>query len=1148
MGGSTHTTSQKYDGVIVQSSLKGIPIAKGWGTAQLGCNLVDYLDFSSKKVSTGKGGGAQPDFDYFATLVLAICLGPIAGIRTIYKDSAYFIAQGSGSKEVNGTTIVISAKTPVQAAGLTQLFLGQVFQAPWTYLQSNHPADALGYSGIAYAAAENYNLNTSATTPNFNFEVQFLVRGNVNGATVDDANPAEIMQDLLPDVPRWPGPSAIADLSVYQTYCYAQGLLLSPVADGGRQAGDLITEILTCSNSDCFISEGLFQVAPLGDTAITANGVTYTPNLTPIYSLTWDDILPSSEGQDPIQWDLKPEDQCYNYMTLGFLDRTQQYASDSIPAIDQAAFNTLGKNQGDGVSYDSICDAGVAATVAQLLVQRSANLRKTAQFLMSELFGLLDPMDLIEIPAPDGTPTLVRVNEVEEQEDGSIQFTVEEMLVGTAHTPLYTRQNGLGIPANFAIDPGDSAPPAIINPPLSLTNGAYEVWLATSGGPDWGGAVVWVSLDGEDFFQQGRVIQPGRYGVTTTDFAVGPDPDTSATLGVDLTASDGTLTTASQEAADAQTTLCVVGTELIAYSAATLTAANKYDLGTYIRRGLEGTTITDQPAGSLFMRLDNSVIPIPYAAGQVGKTVSVKLQSFNLYGNAFQDLDLCETYEFTAELNGAQVGDVSWTEIAGVPAVLVSYIDSGGTAVNVENIGPVPVPTVLQQIADAQAAAAQAIAQVTAAADAADDAAEAALASAIAQANLLFAANDQQYTVAGLPLGATLTQTQQTLDNQVATVALIGEVDPIGGGFVLNTATVKDENGVALATTFTQLAAATGSVAANLAQNYLTSTSTTQAIAAAQTTLQASINGVSATLTNNYLTSAQTTGAISAAESALQASINGVSATLTNSYLTSAQTTQAIAQAQTSLQASINGVSATLTNNYLTSAQTTQAIASTQATLQAGINGVSATVSEQAGALATVEGKTVAFLAFTAAAGDSSASVEIVADGSSGTILLTGNVVISGNVLVGGTVETSAIASGAITNTPFINDTTVQSLGSVGSAPVAVATLTETVSGGPVKIDVTIRLLNTDNSHDQQVIMVLLRDGNPLDEPFDLNIRENSSNFSGGYAQSTSAQFVDTGAAAGQHTWTVTAQVIGGNGSAVSKSSCRLIIQDLKTE
>ena len=97
MGGSTHTTSQKYDGVIVQSSLKGIPVTKGWGTAKVGCNLIDYLDFSSKKVSTGKGGGAQPSYDYYATLILAIAEGPIAGIRTIYKDSAYYVAQGSGS-------------------------------------------------------------------------------------------------------------------------------------------------------------------------------------------------------------------------------------------------------------------------------------------------------------------------------------------------------------------------------------------------------------------------------------------------------------------------------------------------------------------------------------------------------------------------------------------------------------------------------------------------------------------------------------------------------------------------------------------------------------------------------------------------------------------------------------------------------------------------------------------------------------------------------------------------------------------------------------------------------------------------------------------------------------------------------------------
>ena len=981
MGGSTHTTSQKYDGIIVQSSLKGIPVTKGWGTAKVGCNLVDYLDFNSKKVSTGKGGGAQPSYDYYATLVLAIALGPVAGIRTIYKDSAYYVAQGAGSKEVNGTAITISAKTPVQAAGLSQLFLGAIWQTPWSYLTSAHPANALGYSGIAYAAAENYALNTSATTPNFNFEVQFAVRASPGGTQLDDANPADILNDLLPDVPRWPGASAIASLATLETYCYAQNILLSPVAGDGRQASDLMTEILTCANSDCFVSEGLFQVVPMGDLELTGNGSTFVPNLDPIYSLTWDDLLPGGDGQDPIQWDIKPADQCSNYLTLGFLDRSQQYASDSVPAVDPASYSLFGRLQADSVDYESICDATVAATVAQLLVQRAANVRRTAQFVTSELFGLLDPMDLIEVPAPDGTPTLVRVNSIAEQDDGSIEFTVEEMLVGAGSAPLITRQNGLGVPANFAVDPGDSAAPVIINPPSSLTGGQLEAWIATAGGPQWGGAVVWVSLDGEDFYQQGIIDQPARFGTTTNDFPAHADPDEADTLGVTLAVSGGELTTASQAAADAQTTLCAVGTELIAYSQATLTGPNAYNLTSYIRRGLEGTTIADQPSGSEFLRLDNAVCAIPYNQGQIGKTVYVKLQSFNLFGAAYQDLDLCDTYTFVAQENGTNVGEVSWSEIEGVPALLTEYVSTGGVSNNTKAVsGSATIGTaeqevdaVLGQISTALQTAVQALAAVENATNTAVSAAgqletlannleaqsDALAAAALQQAGQLMAQFAATFTPKGLPIGPVSQQAFSQSKTAISTLAVIGEVTPDGDGFVLNQEAIYVAAGLTLALQIQQLSSATGAVAANLSQNYLTATQVGSAISAAELSLTSSIEGaVNATLSANYLTATQTNGAIttavSAAEYALNTSIGNVSSNLSQNYSTTSTVTglisTAVSAAELSLTSSIEGsIGATLSADYFTASQTngqiSSAISAYNLTMQSYVtNGVGASL------------------------------------------------------------------------------------------------------------------------------------------------------------------------------------------------------------
>jgi hypothetical protein len=1069
MGPDNKTSTTKYDGIVVQSSLLGISIPKGWGTNKLGCNLVSYTDFSAKQVSSGKGGGANAQYTYKATLVLGICQGPISGIRTIYKDQAIFTATPSGSKEVNGTTITISSKSPEQAAGITQIFTGAIHQAPWSYLQTDDGgAQYLGYSGLCYAAAYHYPMDTSATSPNHNFEVQFNIRATVQGAVQDDANPADIIADMLPDVPRWPA-GAIGDLTTYSTYCVAQGLLLSPIASNGRQASDLLTEIMTATNSDCFWSDAELKVAPYGDTVITANGVAYTPTLDPIYALSWDDIIPNSKGEDPIQWDLTRTLEAYNYVQVNFLDRTLQYATNTATAVDQANINEFGRRRQSPQELDSVCLMSTASTIAQLMVQRSANVRRTAQFTTSELFGLLDPMDLITVPLRDGGNRLVRIVEANEQDDGSIQFQVEEMLVGTAHAPEYARQSALGIASNFNVDPGDTYAPAIINPPLTLTNGANEVWIAASGGTEWGGCVVWSSFDGDSYRRVGAITQAGRYGVTTTDFpAIGTSAasnavsyqsgevtyqsavltygtnaattqtvDASQTLGVSLIPSGGALTAATQADADGQATLCAVGTEVIAYSDVTLTAANQYSLGTYILRGLEGTTVADQPAGSLFLRLDNSVVAVPYNDGQVGLNLFIKLQSFNLYGGAYQDLDLCTAYEFTAQQNGTNVEDVTWSTLTGIPSLLTDYVASNGTAVNTQNVGTATAATI------------QAIPALVQAAIDDIDANATNIATAILQGAALNAYTNAVTSLNGQPIGVVVetNQAQQATANAsyVSNFTLLGAKNVAGTAWVFDGSTVYVD---------------------------------------ADTTLADHLS---------YVESVLGDGAISIASINEQTTALGAKITL-----------------------SVNA-------NHQVSG------------LDLGVNGSTSYFTIQASTFQLVDpssGQTLIPLSYAAGAWTFNA-----------------NVTINGSLIVTGSVGTGAITPGAITNTTYTQSTSTVSLGAVNGTPVQIGSLTLTdFSGTPVTVDVMCNFVNADNGHDQNISIVLLRDGTQVGEPFYCFARQNSAGFSGGAPISQPASFFDAGAVAGAHTWSVTAQVTGGTPNQTSATLCRIIVQDLRTE
>lgn len=115
---------------------------------------------------------------------------------------------------------------------------------------------------------------------------------------------------------------------------------------------------------------------------------------------------------------------------------------------------------------------------------------------------------------------------------------------------------------------------------------------------------------------------------------------------MDLAASHGTLVSTDANGRDALTTLSLVENELVAYQTATLTGVNAYNL-TSLRRGAYGTSITAHAAGVRFMRLDDAIFRLPYDASLQGKTLYIKLVSFNVWGAGKQDIATVTPYAFT---------------------------------------------------------------------------------------------------------------------------------------------------------------------------------------------------------------------------------------------------------------------------------------------------------------------------------------------------------------------------------------------------------------------------------------------------------------------------------------------------------------------
>jgi hypothetical protein len=411
----------------------------------------------------------------------------------------------------------------------------------------------------------------------------------------------------------------------------------------------------------------------------------YTPNLTPIYSLTDDDYLDEgSEDQDPIVCTRVDPFSLSTIIRLECTSRANRYAPVTVEARDQSQIELYGPRIGTSIEAREICDElNVAPLCAQLILQRQLYVRANYKFKVDWAFCLLDPMDIIAITDANlGLDAeLVRIVSIEEDDKGFFEITAEELKVGISDTPLYPVATIVTPPINRGASVGAINTPVIYEPPSGYSSTA-EVLLGASSSladgkvdPNWGGANVWASLDGSSYAQIATINGATPQGFLTAYLASASGWDTTNTLSVDLTESGGTLTGSTQAGAEGGVTLCLVDNELIGYATATLTAPNKYNL-TGLARGLFGTTPQPHGTGAAFARLDTTgpIITYTLPTQWIGATLYFKFQSFNLFGASAQDLSVCTAYVFIA--TGPAVPDpIAAQLLTGTPVDLGQIVD-----------------------------------------------------------------------------------------------------------------------------------------------------------------------------------------------------------------------------------------------------------------------------------------------------------------------------------------------------------------------------------------------------------------------------------------------------------------------------------------
>ena len=691
LSGASNAKQQRAVGALqFQTSQHGGVIPLVYGTTRLSPNLIAYDDFKatpSRQPGAGKGGGGGKgggqQYKYSASVVMGLCQGPIAGINTAWWD-----------KNV-GTLSSLPAA----------VYRGSDGETPDSYWETRHADKALGYSGTATVVANNFSMGDTATLPNFSFEVQGLL--SQSGTNGWDANPAAILADFLTN-PRYGAgfPAAsLGDLSFYSTYCQALGLMLSPMLDTQQEAQQHLADIVKITNSAIVWSGGLLKIIPYGDEPLAGYGSTYVPNVNPIYSLGEDDFIvqASAVGEnsgvsaggpalrsgsgpitggftdDPVRVVRSTPADANNSIQLECLDRANYYNTAIVEAFDQRAIELFGVRRDSSLKARGIVDPiNVGPIVAQLLLQRALLFRNTYHFKLGWRYCLLEPMDLVQITDPRlGVSALtVRITAVEEDEEGTLSITAEDFFGGYSTAVAYPKQLSAGYVPNWNSPPGDANPPVIFELPASLLIGGLEIWIALSGGANWGGAQVWISSDGDSYALMGTINSSAAQGVLTTDLPAHSSPDTINPLSVDLTESQGQLASVSNTDAANLVTLCYVGGELLAYQIATLTAAGKYTLTT-LYRGAYGSAIADHPPGTLFARLDGSIGRFSYPKTLIDQTIYLKFASMNIVGGGSQSLASLPVYTYVVKGTGQAISIFVSGSLSGRPTpnlVLQSYV------------------------------------------------------------------------------------------------------------------------------------------------------------------------------------------------------------------------------------------------------------------------------------------------------------------------------------------------------------------------------------------------------------------------------------------------------------------------------------------
>lgn len=618
-------SSDKIEGLQSTVCEFGTPVPLLYGTCKISPNLICYQDFETreKRVTqkSGKSKSTTITYLYYVYAELALGEGIIGAITKAWVGSECYTSLTALNANSNNTGAGLALNTGAD-------------EKPTAYMSTHHPDIATGYEKLAYVYGRIFLGEDSASMPSYSFEVKGTLL-----ADGMDANPADVISDILTRIGLGSYIDGISWKN-YRLYCLEADLLISTpekAFSDQKKAHEIIASLLELTNTYMFWSVNRFKFVPRDD---ISRG-NWQPNREIIYDLNADELLEQNNGA-PVIFRRKESSEIYNYITVNFTNRANDYEDESVSYQDVKSIKTYGIRS---KSYDAkwFHTKERALKYAQIKTRQAQTECNQYTLKLPWKYCRLEPGDLIRITdeAIGITGQVAMVSEVTEAKDGLITVKALQRAPGDYSEAKYKVDNKYQY-QDFNVEPGNTARPLFIIPPSDLvaSSSGCELWIALHGeSADWGGCDVHVSSKDGDYSYNGTQGVSSIYGRLTS--ALPADGDT---VNVQLTNPRTVeLLTGSEQDAENGLTLIWINGECMSYSLATLTGANSYKLSG-LKRGKNGTRVQGHSVGDDMAVLDGNIYALSLPKSYIGKTLYFKFPAFNGFKANGQNLNELDYY------------------------------------------------------------------------------------------------------------------------------------------------------------------------------------------------------------------------------------------------------------------------------------------------------------------------------------------------------------------------------------------------------------------------------------------------------------------------------------------------------------------------